>query len=154
MHSFITMHAYCYCIGLCAFCSTLAKSVNYKIFVVTSTLTKSQNTIGWYVTQIQKWMKHEARFSNVATVARAYLAIPATSVASERSLYLFQMWLSCFRQTAKNKSAPYGTNCFRVSELMNFCYKTAMILTLLSLYELWIWSIENLRVPYLGSAQL
>lgn len=38
-----------HCLCLCALCSTLAKIKTIKIGVVTSTLTKSQNTIGCYI---------------------------------------------------------------------------------------------------------
>jgi len=48
---------------------------------------------------------------------------------------------SCFRQTVKNKSATYGTNCFRFLELVNFCFK--LLLTTWLISEFWIWSIEN-----------
>jgi len=117
-------------------------------------------------------MKHKARFSNVATVARAYLArlgplfrrsaipriynLPRIGCKGRLkgckgqakilgTLQLLQLWLSCLRQTVKYKSATYGTNCFRVSELVNLCYITAMIvLTMLSLYEFRIWNVSRI----------
>lgn len=61
---------------------------------------------------------NKARFPNVPAVARAYLDIPAT-VSNER--YSLQIGLVV---SVKNKSATYGANCFRFSELVTFLLPT------------------------------